>query len=373
MHESRDLVPVRDDLRALEGYHSAQVDVEVRLNTNESPFPPPAGWRDEVAAGLASIEWHRYPDRAARALRAAIADWHGVAPEQVFAANGSNEVLQTLLLTYAGPGRSVLTFEPTYQLHAHIARVTGARVVEVERAADFSLDLDVARAAVAEAQPAVTFLCSPNNPTGRVEAPAMVRALLDVASREPSESSSERRMQRGLVVVDEAYAQFADWTALDMVREDVPLVVVRTFSKTWSMAAARLGYLVGPSWLVGHLEDVVLPYHLDAAKQEAGRLALGHVDEMDERVKTIVAERERLVEGLAALPVETFPSGANFVLFRVTPSGHSGRDVWQGLVDRSVLVRDCSGWPRLEGCLRVTIGTPTENDRFLAALAEVLA
>jgi histidinol-phosphate aminotransferase len=357
-HDVVDLVAVRDDLRALEGYHSVQVDVEVRLNTNESPFPPPAGWREEVAAGLGAIEWHRYPDRAARALRAAIADWHGVAPEQVFAANGSNEVLQTVLLTYAGPGRSVLTFEPTYQLHAHIARITGATVVEVDRAADFSLDVGVARAAVADARPAITFLCSPNNPTGRVEAPAMVRALLDVAP--------------GLVVVDEAYAQFADWTALDMVREDVALVVVRTFSKTWSMAAARLGYLVGPSWLVRRLEEVVLPYHLDAAKQEAGRLALGHVDEMDERVKTIVAERERLIEGLAGLPVETFPSGANFVLFRVTPSGRAGTEVWQGLVDHSVLVRDCSGWPRLDDCLRVTIGTPAENDRFLAALGETL-
>jgi histidinol-phosphate aminotransferase len=357
--QAADPVPVRDDLRALEGYHSAQVDVEVRLNTNESPYPPPDGWREEVAAGLASIEWHRYPDRRATALRAAIADWHGVRPKHVFAANGSNEVLQTLLLTYAGPGRSVLTFEPTYQLHAHIARITGADVIEVERAADFSLDIDVARAAVAAARPAVTFLCSPNNPTGRVEEPAMVRALLDVAP--------------GLVVVDEAYAQFADWTALDLVREDVPLVVVRTFSKTWSMAAARLGYLVGPTWLVRHLEDVVLPYHLDAAKQAAGRMALAHVDEMDARVKTIVAERERLLEGLGALPVEVFPSGANFVLIRVTPSGHSGRDVWQGLVDRSVLVRDCSGWPRLEGCLRITVGTPAENDRFLAALGEVLA
>src|SRR5262249_1939663 len=160
------------------------------------------------------------------------------------------EVLQTLLLTYAGPGRSVLTFEPTYQLHAHIARITGADVVEVERAADFSLDVDAARAAVVAARPAGTFLCSPNNPTGRVAEPAMVRALLDVAP--------------GLVVVDEAYAQFAGWSALDLVADDTPLVVVRTFSKTWSMAAARLGYLVGPSWLVGHLQDVVLPYHLDA-------------------------------------------------------------------------------------------------------------
>jgi histidinol-phosphate aminotransferase len=357
---SPDLVPIRDDLRAMEGYHSAQVDVEVRLNTNESPFPPPAAWREELAGALASIEWHRYPDRGARGLRAAIADWHRVPPARVFAANGSNEVLQTLLLAYAGPGRSVLTFEPTYQLHAHIARITGATVVEVERGTGFTLTPEAVGAAVREHQPAVTFLCSPNNPTGIVEDPAVVAAALEASN--------------GLVVVDEAYAQFSDWSALDLVAEDRALVVVRTFSKTWSMAAARLGYLVGPSWLVGHLDDVVLPYHLDAAKQAAGTLALAHVDEMDERVKIIVEERERLVEGLAGLPVETFPSGANFVLLRVGDGDvDAGHRVWQALVDRSVLVRDCSGWPRLGGCLRVTVGTPPENDRFVAALREVLA
>jgi histidinol-phosphate aminotransferase len=178
----------------------------------------------------------------------------------------------------------------------------------------------------------------------------------------------------GLVVVDEAYAQFAGWSALDLVREDRPLAVVRTFSKTWSMAAARLGYLVAPAWLVARLEQVVLPYHLDAAKQIAGTLALRHVDEMDERVKIIVDERDRLADGLASLPVEVFPSGANFVLFRVGGGDVAeGHRVWQSLVDRSVLVRDCSGWPRLGGCLRVTIGTPPENDRFLRALTEALA
>ena len=359
-----DLVPIRDDLRAMHGYHSAQVDVEVRLNTNESPFPPPPGWREELTAALAGVEWHRYPDRAARGLRAAIAGWHGIDPATVFAANGSNEVLQTLLLTYAGPGRTVLTFEPTYQLHAHIARITGATVVEAERRADFTLDVDGARQAVVEHQPVVTFLCSPNNPTGIVDDPAVVEAVLEEAP--------------GLVVVDEAYAQFASWSALDLVRDDRPLAVVRTFSKTWSMAAARLGYLVAPSWLIAHLEDVVLPYHLDAAKQIAGTLAVRHVDEMDERVKIIVDERDRLVDGLISLPVtrpvEVFPSGANFVLFRVGGGDVAeGHRVWQGLVERSVLVRDCSGWPRLGGCLRVTIGTPAENDRFLAALAEVLA
>jgi histidinol-phosphate aminotransferase len=174
-------------------------------------------------------------------------------------------------------------------------------------------------------------------------------------------------------VVDEAYAQFADWTALDLVAEDVPLVVTRTFSKTWSMAGARLGYLVGPTWLVAELDKVVLPYHLDAVKQIAGRLALRFSDDMNERVAHIVSERERVIAAMAGLPVDVFPSGANFVLFRVRPGALDGRAVWQGLVDRSVLIRDCSSWPRLDDCLRVTIGTPEENSEFLAALADVLA
>ncbi len=350
-------VPVRDDLQALEGYHSPQVSVAVRLNTNESPEPPPAAWRDALAAELARVEWHRYPDRSARDLRDAIGALHGVPAEQVFAANGSNEVLQTLLLTFAGPGRTVATFEPTYQLHAHIARLTGATVVEGERLADFTLDLPAATRVLAESRPAVTFLCSPNNPTGLVEPEATVRALLDEVP--------------GLLVVDEAYAQFAPWSALSLVEEDRPLVVTRTFSKTWSMAAARLGYLVGPAWLVTELEKVALPYHLDTTKQIGGRLALGFVAEMETRVKQVVAERERITRALKELPVETWPSGANFILFR--PRERDGRAVWQGLLDRSVLVRDCSGWPRLSGCLRVTVGTPAENDAFVAALADVLA
>jgi histidinol-phosphate aminotransferase len=350
------IVAVRDDLQALRGYHSAQVDVEVRLNTNESPYPPPAQWEEELAAALTTIDWRRYPDRAATALRSAIAEWHGVAPANVFAANGSNEVLQTLLLTYTGPGRAVLTFEPTYQLHSHIARLAGAVIVQGERRSDFTLDVDAAERMVADERPAVTFLCSPNNPTGLVEEPSTVHRLLAVAS--------------GLVVVDEAYAQFADWSALDLVGEDVPLAVVRTFSKTWSMAAARLGYLIGPTWLVDALQEVVLPYHLDAVKQVAGRLALDHVDEMDARVKLVVAERERISEELARMAVDVFPSGANFVLLR--PKRRPGHEVWEGLVARGVLVRDCSRWSRLDDCLRVTVGTPEEDDRFLGALRDVL-
>ena len=350
-------VPVRDDLRALEGYHSPQVEVAVRLNTNESPIEPPLAWRDAFAAELSRVEWHRYPDRSAAALRSAIGALHGVDPDQVFVANGSNEVLQTVLLTYAGPGRTVCTFEPTYQLHGHIARLTGAAVIETAREADFTLDPSVALRAIDQHQPMVTFLCSPNNPTGVVEPEATVRAVLAAVP--------------GLLVVDEAYGQFAPWSALDLVSEDVPLAVTRTFSKTWSMAGTRLGYLIGPRWLVAELDKVVLPYHLDSAKQIAGTLALRFIDDMEARVGTVVAERQRLAAELARLPVTQVPSGANFVLFR--PTRTPGRAVWQGLLDRSVLIRDCSSWPRLDGCLRVTVGTAAENDTFLAALQEVLA
>ncbi|HZX55167.1 MAG TPA: histidinol-phosphate transaminase [Ilumatobacteraceae bacterium] len=349
-------VTVRDDLRALHGYHSPQVDVRVRLNTNEAPTPPPAAWRDAFAAELSRVEWHRYPDRTASDLRAAIADMHHVRQDQVFAANGSNEVLQTLLLAYAGPGRSVVTFEPTYQLHGHIARLTGATVVEAERGPQFDLDVAAAVDLIRSCRPAVTFLCSPNNPTGLVEPAANVTSLLDA--------------DPGLLVVDEAYAQFADWTALALVDETRPLVVTRTFSKTWSMAAARLGYLVGPSWLVAELDKVALPYHLDAAKQIAGRLALQYRDEMDARVQQIVSERDRVFSALVTLALDVLPSGANFILFR--PRTKAGRQVWQELLDRSILIRDCSGWPRLADCLRVTIGTPEENDEFLGAMAEIV-
>jgi histidinol-phosphate aminotransferase len=346
----------RDDVALVDGYHSPQVDVAVRLNTNEAPEPPPMAFTARLAEAVATVEWHRYPDRSYRTLRRAIADHHGVAPEQVFAANGSNEVLQTLLLTYGGPGRTAAVFEPTYALHTHIARITGTRLAVGERTDGFALDIAEVRRVLGEARPEVTFLCSPNNPTGMVDPEGVVRT---VAAEAP-----------GLVVVDEAYGQFAPWSALALVSAERPLVVTRTFSKTWSMAAARLGYLVGPPWLVAELDKVVLPYHLDAVKQLAGTIALSFGDEMRARVAGIVEERGRVAAALADLPVEAWPSGANFVLFR--PRARDGAEVWRALLDRSVLVRNCASWPRLGGCLRVTIGSPEEDDTFVAALAEVL-
>jgi histidinol-phosphate aminotransferase len=351
-------VAPRDDLALMDGYHSPQLDVAVRLNTNESPFGPPEAWVDELAAALGDVAWNRYPDRQATALREALAEHHGTTPDRIFAANGSNEVLQSILLAYGGPGRTAVTFEPTYAMHSQIAKVTGTAVVQAERADDFTLDPAEVDRALATG-PAVVFLCSPDNPTANVTPPDQV---LDVVERSIAAGA--------LVVVDEAYGQFAPSTALDLVDDDRPLLVTRTFSKTWAMAAGRLGYGVAPSWVVAELEKVVLPYHLDAVTQLAGRLALGHVDAMHARVEQIVAERERLVQALADLPVHQWPSGANFVLFR--PDGRTGDEVWQALVDRGVLIRNCASWPRLDGCLRVTVGTPEENDRFLTALEETL-
>ncbi|HEX7459681.1 MAG TPA: aminotransferase class I/II-fold pyridoxal phosphate-dependent enzyme, partial [Acidimicrobiales bacterium] len=298
--------------------------------------------------------------REATALRRALAESHGVGRDEVFCANGSNEVLQCLLLAYGGPGRTAVLFEPTYTLHRHIARITGTAVVTGARRDDYGLDLDVVADTVAGADPELVFLCSPNNPSGRADTPDEIRAVAELAP--------------GLLVVDEAYGQFAPSSALDLRRADPAgtrhIVVVRTFSKTWSMAGARLGYLVADPEVVAACELVALPYHLDAAKQAAGRLALDYVDEMERRVAAIAEERGRIAAAFADLAVETWPSDANFVLFR--PLTKPATEVWSELVASSVLVRDCSTWPGLTGCLRVTVGLPEENDRFLAALTESL-
>ncbi len=355
------LPSIRPDLVALHGYHSAQVDVEVRLNTNESPLPPPAAWYDALRAGLAEIEFNRYPDREATELRAALAAEHTVGPEQVYCANGSNEVIQSLLLAYGGPGRTAALFEPTYTLHRHIAGITQTAVAAGARTDDFALDLDEVERVLDAHRPVVTFLCSPNNPTGRADPPDVVAA---VAARAP-----------GLLVVDEAYGQFAPASALDLLARGGDaaerLVVVRTFSKTWSMAGSRLGYLVGSPAVVEACETVTLPYHLDAVTQLAGRLALRFRDEMTARVALLTEERGRLAAAFAELPVDSWPSDANFILFR--PRSKPAEQVWADLLADSVLVRDCSRWPGLTGCLRVTVGVHEENDRFLDALRRSLS
>ncbi len=349
----------RPEVEALEGYHSPQVEVEVRLNTNESALPPPDDFVADLAGELSGIPFNRYPDRDATRLKSALASRYGLTPDWVFPANGSNEAIQGLLLAYGGPGRSVGVFEPTYALHAQIARTTATAVVAGRRSGDFSLDAPMVERLVGAERPDLLFLCSPNNPTGMPDPDGLVEAALEALAP-----------HGGLLVVDEAYGQFTGRSAVNLLDEDRPLVVSRTFSKTWALAGLRLGYLLGPPWCMAEVAKVGLPYHLDAVKQVAGVLALSHAGEMEARVRETIAERERLAAAMSELPVTVWPSEANFLLFR--PEAVPGHEVWRALLDRSVLVRDFSSTGSLEDCLRVTVGTREEDDRFLAVLGEVL-
>ena len=353
------LVPARYDLALVEGYHSPQVQVDVRLNTNESPFAIPDALRDTIREIDRTIAWNRYPDREATALRAALARLEKTHTENVWVGNGSNEILQMLLLAYGGPGRTALVFEPTYALHTHIAKITGTGTVVAWRDENYVLQPDAVATTIRASSPNLVFLCSPNNPTGVADSPAVVAAAL-AACKDVS----------ALLVIDEAYGQFAEHSNVGRLDEQTPLVVTRTFSKTWAMAGLRLGYIVAPTWVIAALKGVTLPYHLDAAKQAIGEHALEYENEMRNHVAELVAQRTRLETALNELGVRTWPSQANFILF--DPTGKDANIIWQSLVNKSVLVRNCAGWPGLSNCLRVTVGTVEENTLFLTALAAAL-
>lgn len=354
------LPAVRDDLRDVVPYGAPQLDVPVRLNTNETPEPPPEAFLTELARRLSELSLNRYPDRDALALRTALARREGLDVGRVWAANGSNEVLLQLLQAYGGPGRSALLFRPGYSMYPELCRTTGTTAHTVPLPADGRLTTatieDEVRGVVSAHAPVIALLANPNNPTGALVGHDVVRALHDAVT--------------GLLVVDEAYVEFApEGATVRPLLDELPrLVVSRTFSKAFRLAGLRLGYLLGPARLVEDLQRVRLPYHLDAITQLAGLVALEQEDGfLDHRQRT-ADERERVAAAVAALPgVEVLPSAANFLLL------HTARtDVFARLLDHGVLVRDLSSAVGRPGTWRVTVGTEAENDRFLAALAAVL-
>jgi histidinol-phosphate aminotransferase len=351
--------PVRDDLKDLHPYGAPQIDVPVRLNTNENPYPPSPrlvrAVADAVAEAAASL--NRYPDRDAVELRKNLAAYlgHGLAASHLWAANGSNEVIQQLLQAFGGPGRRALGFEPSYSMHPLIAKVTCTGWVAADRDEDFGLDPARAARAVSDAQPNIVFLTSPNNPTGTSAPLDVIEAVCDAAP--------------GLVVIDEAYAEFAREgtpSALSLLPRYQGLVVTRTMSKAFAMAGARIGYLAAAPELVEKLLVVRLPYHLSAVTQAVARAALALAAEPLATVATLRAERDALVGWLRQRGLAVADSDANFVLFG---QFDSRGDVWQRLLDRGVLVREV-GPPRW---LRVTVGTPEEMSAFRSALDEVLS
>jgi histidinol-phosphate aminotransferase len=359
-----DDLPIRDELRGKTPYGAPQLDVPVRLNTNENPYPLPEPLVRRIAERVtdAARRLNRYPDRDAVELRTALAAYltratgYPIGPAGVWAANGSNEVLQQLLQAFGGPGRTAIGFEPSYSMHALIARGTGTGWISGPRRPDFRLDTDAAASAIGELRPEVVFICSPNNPTGTAVDAGTVRALYEAA----------QAARPSLVVVDEAYGEFSHRPSLLPLIEGRPnLVVSRTMSKAFGAAGLRLGYLAADPAVVDAVQLVRLPYHLSAVTQATALAALEHTDTLLGYVEQLKGERDRLVTELRAIGCEVTESDANFVQFGRFDDAHVA---WQGLLDRGVLVRD-NGVP---GRLRVTAGTPEENDAFLDAVRAVM-
>ena len=355
-----DQLPLRDNLRGKSPYGAPQLTVPVQLNTNENPHPPSKALIDDVAESVraAAVDLHRYPDRDAVALRHDLAEYltrqTGVAVDtaNVWAANGSNEILQQLLQAFGGPGRSALGFVPSYSMHPIISEGIDTEWVEAKRSGDFSLDIDYAVAQIVERRPDVVFVTSPNNPTGHSIPIDELERILDVAP--------------GIVVVDEAYGEFsAAPSAITLIdRFPTELVVTRTMSKAFAFAGGRLGYLAASPAVIDAILLVRLPYHLSVVTQAAARAALRHADETLGSVAELAAQRDRVAAALAALGFDVIPSDANFVLFgRFTDAGAA----WQHYLDAGVLIRDVG----IPGYLRATIGLATENDEFLRVSRDI--
>ena len=367
-------LPVRPELAGIEPYGAPQLDVPVLLNVNENPYGPSPRVVASIASAVADAAagLNRYPDRDFLDLRGDLADYLAresgvrVAAEQVWAANGSNEVMLHLLQAFAGPGRTVVSFAPTYSMYPEYARDTHSAYVVGRREADFTLDPAHATAVVAEHQPSVTILTSPNNPTGTALSVDTIVAVCEAALGIDVDGAP------GIVVVDEAYGEFRREgvpSALELLDRFPNLVVSRTMSKAFALAGARLGYLAARQEIVDALRVVRLPYHLSAVTQATARASLSHADELLGQVAELRAERDRTVAWLRAQthegrPLDVADSDSNFVLFGRFADRHA---IWQGLLDRGVLIRETGP----EGWLRVSIGTREEMVAFKDALVEV--
>ncbi|NIL88269.1 Histidinol-phosphate aminotransferase [Rhodococcus fascians] len=357
---SLDDLPLREALIGKSPYGAPQLTVPVQLNTNENPHPPTQALIDDVAESvrIAAAQLHRYPDRDADDLRADLARYltgqtgFAVDTANVWAANGSNEILQQLLQAFGGPDRTALGFVPSYSMHPIISSGTQTEWIPAQRRADFSLDVDYAVQAIEERKPDVVFVTSPNNPTGHSIDEADLRRILDAAP--------------GIVVVDEAYAEFSSAASAIGLIESYPskIVVSRTMSKAFAFAGGRLGYLVAAPAVIDAMLLVRLPYHLSVVTQAAARAALRHADDTLASVAALSAERDRVAETLVAQGYDVVPSDANFLLFgRFSDAAAT----WRRYLDDGVLIRDVG----IPGYLRVTIGLAHENDRFLTVSSEL--
>ncbi len=350
-----DDLPIRDDLRGAEPYGAPQLIVPVVLNVNENPYPPSEALRREMAEAVVrtGATMNRYPDREATGLRSALANYlgHGLAVNNIWAANGSNEVMTHLLTAFGGPGRSVLTFTPTYSMYPEYARNTFTRYVTVPREPDFTIDAARALEAIDRHRPTLVLVTTPNNPTG-------TSTPLEVIDRLCSATDA-------IVVVDEAYQEFSRGpSALELLRHHPRLVVTRTMSKAFALAGGRVGYLAADPAIVDACRIVRLPYHLSSQTQALAEVALRHADELLAKVRDLAAETRAFQEWLVDRGYDVVPSDANFVCFGTFPDRHA---VWQALLDRGILIRETGP----EGHLRASAGTPQDMAALRTALDEI--
>jgi histidinol-phosphate aminotransferase len=347
----------RSDLADLKPYRAPQMDAPVKLNTNESPYGPPEAFNEELRQRVAGLNLNRYPIRDFTEVREKLAEYLKTLTDRVWLANGSNEIILQLLLAFGGPERKVMTFEPTYGMHGQITRISGTRHLRARRNPNFTIHPEASIEAIQLHRPDVVFLCSPNNPTGNSNSAEEVIAICEASP--------------ALVILDEAYVEFSGRGHLRLVEECDNLVITRSFSKSWRLAGARIGYLVAPPRIIDEVQKVRLPYHFSALSQATVLTALNHADEIMGTIETIAFERTKMYDELTSLRgVTPFPSEANFILFRC--DGRPATEVWQDLLDKGILLRDFSETPGCENCLRVSVGTHEENEKFLEALSTLL-
>ena len=356
-------LPLRDELRGEEAYGAPQLDVDVRLNTNENPYPPSDDLIADLVAQVEKVasDLNRYPDRDAVALRSALADYVtrqtgvDITVDQVWAANGSNEILQQLLQAFGGPGRSAMGFVPSYSMHPILSSGTQTEFIGIDRDPEtFDIDLDSALAAIAEHRPDVIFITTPNNPTSNLTTLADLRRIIEAAP--------------GIVIVDEAYAEFTEEPSATTLLAEFPskLVVSRTMSKAFDFAGGRLGYFVANPAFIDAVMLVRLPYHLSTLTQAAATVALRHSDATLSTVAKLADERDRVVAALNSYGYDVIDSYSNFVFFGRFADAAAA---WQSFLDEGVLIRDVG----VPGRLRATIGLPSENDALLAAAKKLAA
>jgi histidinol-phosphate aminotransferase len=347
---------IKPSVRVLRAYSLSPLRARVKINQNENPWDAPIRIKEETLRRLEARKWSRYPDFAPESLHTRLAEFSGWRTDGIIAGNGSNELIQALLMVTVGPDKRVLISEPTFALYRQVSTVLGGEVISVPLTAELSYDINALQKTVSDLQPDVTIICSPNNPTGCALSDQDLLALLESTS--------------GLVVIDEAYHEFAEHSVVSLLNDHENLVVLRTFSKAMAMAGLRVGYLLAAPELTSEIRKAILPYNLNTVSQTAAEVSVElYEGELRRLVRKIIDERERLYRELGRIagltPLRSF---ANFM---VVESSIDPKQVFAELLERDILIRDVSGYPMLRDYFRLSVGTPEENDLLLSALREI--